>query len=197
MFTFFFDSLTKKKIRRKFVFVNCQLLNERKIRESLFTLLFTKVNYFKQFWGANFLKFDEENWETLFTFRLPSFILTFFLSNFSLAFFRKIWVHKLKQLINAANFSVPASIFLVKMTPVNELELNEKSLFTNDTKTKEEPLNHGCCRSKHTKGCCIATGVFGGLFLGEFSHDFWRKNSQFLFTFNLTTNHDFFTFKFF
>ena len=98
-----------------------------------------------------------------------------FFINFSLAFSRKIWVHKLKQLINAANFSVPASIFLVKMTPVNELELNEKSLFTNDTKTKEEPLNHGCCRSKHTKGCCIATGVFGGLFLGEFSHDFWRK----------------------
>ena len=23
----------------------------------------------------------------------------------------------------------------------------------------------GCCHSKHTKNCCIATGVFGALFL--------------------------------
>ena len=142
-------------------------------------LLITKlsVDYFDTILRGNFFElfWTIKIWEILFTFRLPSFILTFFLSNFSLAFSRKIWVHKLKQLINAANFSVPASIFLVKMTPVNELELNEKSLFTNDTKTKEEPLNHGCCRSKHTKGCCIATGVFGGLFLGEFTHDFWRK----------------------
>ena len=46
-----------------------------------------------------------------------------------------------------------------------ELELNEKSLFTNDTKTKENPPPSGCCRSKHTKNCCIATGVFGGIFL--------------------------------
>ena len=51
------------------------------------------------------------------------------------------------------------------MQPVNQIELSEKSLFTNDTKTKEEAKNQGCCRSKHTKGCCIATGVFGGLFL--------------------------------
>ena len=44
-------------------------------------------------------------------------------------------------------------------------KLNEKSLFKDEKKTKEEPVAAGCCRSKHTKNCCIATGIFGGLFL--------------------------------
>ena len=38
------------------------------------------------------------------------------------------------------------------------IRAQRKSLFINETKTKEEPLNHGCCRPKHTKDCCIANG---------------------------------------
>jgi hypothetical protein len=45
-------------------------------------------------------------------------------------------------------------------------KVNEKSLFTDETKAKDqlEPPT-GCLRSKHTKNCCIATAAFGGLFL--------------------------------
>ena len=49
----------------------------------------------------------------------------------------------------------------------NNLELkekNEKQLLKDESKWKDEaPI--GCCRSKHTRNCCIATGIFGCIFL--------------------------------
>ena len=50
------------------------------------------------------------------------------------------------------------------------VELNnmptEKSQFMNENITKKgDSENVTCCRNKHTKNCCIATGVFGGIFL--------------------------------
>ena len=42
-------------------------------------------------------------------------------------------------------------------------KINEKSLFTDEKKTKE--VDPGCCRNKHTKNCCIATGIIGALIL--------------------------------
>ena len=49
--------------------------------------------------------------------------------------------------------------------PVELNKLNEKSQFMNEQKTKDENNQVTCCRSKHTKNCCIATGVFGCIFL--------------------------------
>ena len=50
----------------------------------------------------------------------------------------------------------------------NQVELQkvgEKNLFTDEHKTKDLEKDAGCCRNKHTKNCCIATGCFGGIFL--------------------------------
>ena len=49
--------------------------------------------------------------------------------------------------------------------PVELNKLNEKSQFMNEQKTKDENNQVTCCRNKHTKNCCIATGVFGCIFL--------------------------------
>ena len=49
--------------------------------------------------------------------------------------------------------------------PVELSKLGEKSQFMNEQKTKDENNQVTCCRSKHTKNCCIATGVFGCIFL--------------------------------
>jgi len=38
----------------------------------------------------------------------------------------------------------------------------QTGMLTGKPKAKEQ---NGCCHSKHTKNCCIATGVFGALFL--------------------------------
>ena len=38
----------------------------------------------------------------------------------------------------------------------------QTGMLTGKPKVKERS---GCCHSKHTKNCCIATGVFGALFL--------------------------------
>ena len=38
----------------------------------------------------------------------------------------------------------------------------QTGMLTGKPKSKEQ---NGCCHSKHTKNCCIATGVFGALFL--------------------------------
>lgn len=54
---------------------------------------------------------------------------------------------------------------LNKQNNVELQKLNEKSLFTDESKTKDVESNPGCCRSKHTKNCCIATGAFGCVFL--------------------------------
>ena len=44
-----------------------------------------------------------------------------------------------------------------------KMELNQNVGFISGTaKFKEKS---GCCHSKHTKNCCIATSVFGALFL--------------------------------
>ena len=42
---------------------------------------------------------------------------------------------------------------------------SEKSQFMDEQKTKDGEGNVTCCRNKHTKNCCIATGVFGVIFL--------------------------------
>ena len=49
--------------------------------------------------------------------------------------------------------------------PVELHKLNEKSQFMDEQKTKENESQVTCCRNKHTKNCCIASGVFGGIFL--------------------------------
>ena len=70
--------------------------------------------------------------------------------------------------------------------PVELNKLNEKSQFMNEQKTKDEQNQVTCCRSKHTKNCCIATGVFGCIFLvlGKFDllHTYFVnfKNDLFL-----------------
>ena len=51
----------------------------------------------------------------------------------------------------------------------NNMELKEKdvkatTLLKDETKYKEV-VPTGCCRTKHTRNCCIATGVFGCVFL--------------------------------
>ena len=53
--------------------------------------------------------------------------------------------------------ALEAPVRSTTLAPVNKLEFNKKSLFTKDTKTKEEPFNRRCC--------CIATAVFSSLFL--------------------------------
>lgn len=45
----------------------------------------------------------------------------------------------------------------------NNGDFKETALLKNESKYKETPS--GCCRSIHTRNCCIATGVFGCIFL--------------------------------
>ena len=44
----------------------------------------------------------------------------------------------------------------------NNLEMKETTLFKDESKVKEQnEAPKGCCRSKHTRNCCIATGIIG------------------------------------
>ena len=65
--------------------------------------------------------------------------------------------------------------------PVELNKLNEKSQFMNEQKTKDENNQVTCCRSKHTKNCCIATGVFGCIFLVLGKVDLCTSNDMYRF----------------
>ena len=65
--------------------------------------------------------------------------------------------------------------------PVELNKLNEKSQFMNEQKTKDENNQVTCCRNKHTKNCCIATGVFGCIFLVLGKVDLHTSNNMYRF----------------